>query len=329
MLADTTQQPNYRGILPMPDGSMPVRDGDLLSLSSISPKDKPWEAHRAEASIVQGYYAGTCNRYSERISQCSQQLGFALEAQDAGEFKLRLRLARFCRVRFCPTCQWRKSMMWRARFISALPRVQQAYPKHKYVFLTLTVRNVPLTSLRDTVKQMNTAWNRMAMRKAFPAVGYVKSLEVTRSAADEAHPHFHCLLMVPSSYFSHGYIKQSEWTELWKRSLKADYTPVVNVKAVKGKAGKDDLIAGVLETLKYSVKSSDLIKDAAWLNELTNQLHKSRAVSVGGILRQFISEEEPEDLIHAEDEEKPSDSDEDNLLYFGWREMEKIYRLMI
>jgi hypothetical protein len=76
--------------------------------------------------------------------------------------------------------------------------------------------------------------------------------------------------------------------------------------------------------LKYTVKESDLIHDAAWLQELTKQLHKIRAVSVGGVFKQYISEEEPEDLIHAEDEEN-AESDSAANIWFGWREMVQRY----
>ena len=49
-----------------------------------------------------------------------------------------------------------------------------------------------------------------------------------------AHPHFHALLLVKPSYFKgQGYIKQGDWTEMWRKALRADYLPSVNVKAVK------------------------------------------------------------------------------------------------
>jgi hypothetical protein len=175
---------------------------------------------------------------------------------------------------------------------------------------------------------MNRAWNRLVQRKQFPAVGFVRSTEVTRGQAADAHPHFHCLLLVPSSYFGGHYIKQAEWRELWQSVLKVDYLPVVNVKAVKPKPG-DDLTQGVaiaiLETLKYGVKVDDLISDQDWLIELTHQLHKTRAVAVGGVLKEFLSEEEPENLItNAEDTEvEVNNTDID--VWFGWREMVKRY----
>ena len=55
-----------------------------------------------------------------------------------------------------------------------------------------------------------------------------------------AHPHFHALLLVKPSYFAKGYIKQSDWVEMWAKALRADYLPSVNVKAVKATLTKKD-----------------------------------------------------------------------------------------
>jgi plasmid rolling circle replication initiator protein Rep len=309
--------------------------GDLY-LTDVSPDDKPWDIHRAMASEIEGYYWETSHhRLAERMLQCATLLEFALRPADDGSIKLKLKHCHFCRVRHCPICQWRRRLMWLARFFRAIPEIVGDYSTHRWLFLTLTVRNCPLSELRATLGHMNKSWERMSKRKKFPATGWVRTTEVTRAADNQAHPHFHCLLMVPASYFSHGYIKQAEWTELWKQALRADYDPIVNVKAVRGKKGdsEDDLvpIRAVLETIKYSVKPSDFLADGnraenvAWLDGITRELHKTRAISVGGVLRQYLSEEDPEDLIHAEDEEIEL-SESDLSVWFGWREMVKRYR---
>jgi plasmid rolling circle replication initiator protein Rep len=217
--------------------------------------------------------------------------------------------------------------MWRARFFQTVPKVIEAYPTARWVFLTLTVKNCPLEELRATLGVMNKAWERMSKRKQFPAIGFVKSVEVTRSEANEAHPHFHVLMLVPGSYFGRDYVKQDEWRVLWQQALRADYLPVVNVKAVKPRPGEQGsgIAIALLETLKYGVKESDLMHDAAWLMELTRQLHKTRAVSVGGVLKQFLSEDEPEDLIHTEIPDEDVEPSAEVSLWFGWREMVKRY----
>lgn len=302
-------------------------DTSKLNLSDISEKDKPWDTHRANASAVQLLYQGSdFHDYSIRIQQCSQLLGFALEAQEPDEWKLKLRQAKFCRVRHCPVCQWRRTLVWRARFFTAIPKVMEAYPKHRWVFLTLTICNCPLTELKTTLQEMNRAWKRLTLKKQFPAVGFIRSTEVTRAKNGDAHPHFHILMLVPNSYFGRNYINQAEWRELWKLALRVDYLPVVNVKAVKSAPGRDPaegIRIAVLETAKYGVKESDLMHDQDWLIEMTKQMHKTRAINLGGVIKDFLSEEEPDDLIHLEEEKETLDSTVD--MWFGWREMVKRY----
>jgi plasmid rolling circle replication initiator protein Rep len=224
--------------------------------------------------------------------------------------------------------------MWLARFIKSIPLIKEKYPKAKWIFLTLTVRNCEITELRDTLTKMNAAWKRLTERKVFPALGFVKSVEVTRGQDGTAHPHFHCLLMVKPSYFSTGYISQEKWTELWKSCLRIDYDPIVNVKSVKVKTSikkdidsyQEALMMAALETFKYSVKGSDLVRDANWLDELTRQLHNTRSIAIGGCLREIISEGEPEDLI-GEDIKESSEQKEDELyLLFDWASTTKRYQ---
>ena len=295
-----------------------------FSLSQVSGKDKPWDIHRASADTVRNSYKQVgYERYAERMTECSRLLEFTFQREiSTGELLLKLRNARFCRVRHCPVCQWRRSMMWRARFFQILPKLLEDHPKARFVFLTLTVRNCPLESLREVIEAMTKAWSRLVKRKQFPAIGWVKSLEVTRGKDGTAHPHFHIVLMVKSNYFSTrgGYLSQKRWTELWQSCLRADYTPVVNVKAVKSKRGfQDGIFVALCETLKYSVKEEDLKVSPQWLKELTNQLHKTRSIALGGVFKQYLSEEEPEDLIHTDIDESES-FDENMTFIFGWRE---------
>ena len=304
---------------------------DQFYLTDISPKDKPWDIHRSQADKVRTLYRGTVfDPYAERIDNCSGILEFSsLKDSETGEIGYKLKTARFCRVRHCPVCQWRRSLVWRARFFTALPKIRKEYPTARFLFLTLTVKNCELADLRSHLVWMNKSWVRLSQRQQFPALGFLKSVEVTRSTNGTAHPHFHAILMVPQNYFSRNYLSQEKWTELWKEALRVDYTPVVNVKAVKPAKGSSEdqlgeqLAKALCETLKYSVKPNDLVSDQEWLLELTAQLHKTRAVAVGGVFKNFLSEEEPEDLIHVD--ESSDEPISDNSLWFGWREMLQRY----
>lgn len=302
---------------------------NLCYLSDISPRDKLWDAHKRESRLVAKLYRETLlERYAERMEGCARWLQFVFESSKTlDSLVLRLCDAQFCRVRHCPVCQWRRSLMWLARFHQSLPKILEAYPTHRFIFLTLTVRNCDLNELNKTLNWMNRSWVKLSQRKQFPGVGFLKATEVTRAKNDQVHPHFHCLLMVSPGYFGRKYLNQKDWTNLWQSCLKVDYTPIVHVRVVKPKNSEADLTEGLMqaikETLKYSIKSEDLVKfTPEWLEQLTVQLHNTRAVSVGGILRKYISETEPEDLVgkHKDGTEK-ADSD----IGFGWRDGSERY----
>lgn len=236
-------------------------------LSDLSERDKPWDVHRSQSEAVDRLYgAGGYQRYQERIEACSRALEFALIDDGEGGVVFHLIAAKFCRVRFCPICQWRRSLMWRARFFRAIPEYLNDHPTRRPLFLTLTVRNCAIADLRATVDQMNVAFKRMTQRSNWPGTAWVKSLEVTRGADGSAHPHFHILMFVRPGYFTRDYIKQADWRTYWQSCLRTSYLPVVNVKTVKSKDVQSDaksaIAVAILETLKYGVKPDDLVADA-------------------------------------------------------------------
>ena len=290
-------------------------------LTDYSPQDKPWDVHRGQTQAVEGVYRGTIyDGLAGRLRNCSGFLGFAWVADDTGELRLSLRTARFCRVRHCPVCQWRRSLMWQARFLQALPSIEAAYPTARWLFLTLTVRNCPVDDLRRTLRSMNEAWHRLVKRPEFAGnvQGWVRATEVTRGQDDSAHPHFHSLLMVRPSYFGKGYVTQSRWAELWQQCARLDYRPIVDIRTVRarrGAPGEKPLRQALAETLKYSVKPSDM--EGEWLIELTRQVHKLRFVASGGVLKNVLreSDESEQDLLLADGNGEGGDP----VLIFNWR----------
>jgi len=302
-------------------------NSDAPSLSDLSERDKPWDKHRGNADKVSAYYAGSeFQSYSARIHDCSELLDFRLVPDSSdGLFKLKLSSARFCRVRHCPVCQWRRSLMWKAKAYKVLPKIVEKFPTYRWLFVTLTVRNCPITELRLTLDWMHESFKRLTKLKDFPAIGWIKSTEVTRGKDGSAHPHFHCLLMVQPGYFGKNYLKQAEWVDMWRRCLRIDYNPVLDVQAIKKGNNPSSLVP---ELLKYCTKESDLVSDRSWFLELTRQMHKSRTVATGGLLKDYLREleQEPEDLVGKDDEGE--DFVDEGHLYFGWRRKDKKYKLV-
>jgi hypothetical protein len=212
--------------------------------------------------------------------------------------------------------------MWKAKAYQVLPKIVEQYPKHRWLFVTLTQKNAPITELRDTLKAMNQGFQRLVQRKTWPAIGWLRSTEVTRGKDGNAHPHFHCLLMVPSSYFSHGYISKAEWIKTWSDCMRLDYSPVLDVQAVKSGDRPSELVP---ELLKYCTKESDMVADREWFLELTRQLHKMRCIATGGVLKEYLKEleQEPEDLIGKGDEQSVNEAS----VYFEWKRQERRYRM--
>jgi hypothetical protein len=239
--------------------------------------------------------------------------------------------------------------MWAAKTIKIMPKVLEANPKARFIMLTLTARNCSLLELKTTLFNMHKAWRKLIQRKEWKVEGWIRATEVTRGNDDTAHPHYHCLLMVSPGYFGNGYISQERWVELWQESLKVSYQPIVDVRAVHAKKGVlqgqegNSVIAALVEVIKYTVKPSDVLKgdncqipgqrvrvtDQDWLLQLTKQLHKTRAIATGGILRDYLKvlESEPEDLIHADENGEVQADTESPRVGFGWNGKNKRYHM--
>jgi plasmid rolling circle replication initiator protein Rep len=210
-------------VLTLPIGEKPVKEAEYLS--DPSPRDKPWDRHRGEADDVWEVYGGSPisrhHRYGVRVEQCSQVIGFARDPPKHGiPSKLKLKTVWFCRVRHCPVCQWRRSLCWQAKVYQALPRLVKDYPRVRFLFMTLTIKNCPITKLRETLDTFRRGWECMTKLRRWPAIGWVRSVEITRGKDGSAHPHYHCLLMVHPGYFEDGYLKQAQWVEMWRQCLR-------------------------------------------------------------------------------------------------------------
>lgn len=307
-------------------------------LSNRSEKDKVWDVHRKNVDLVADLYnqCSEFERYFQRMDDCSGRLEFSQIVQkDTGELKLKLSNAHFCRVRHCPVCQWRKSLMWKARFYKAIPEIMSDYKSARWFFLTLTVKNCDIKDLKSTIQEMNKAFKKLIKRKTFIKynLGFVKTTEITRNKKDNsAHPHFHILLLMNSSYFKYGYEKIDVWRQNWKDCLGVDYDPIIDLRTVKIKSGneQESLSNAVAETLKYAVKPSDMIQDREWFLEMNRQVFKMRFVSTGGILKDLFKDETTEkELLLLNEEESEEEKDLNNNLFFNWYKTDKKYKRRI
>lgn len=201
-------------------------------------------------------YAGLENQ-AIRSDFCGTRLIFERYAKGE-ETKLKLTEANFCQSKFCVFCAFLKARKLANEMKSVLEQIENKR-KVSYIFLTLTIKNPPLTELRATLKKMSEAFKGLTKEEAFKKAikGYVRAFEFLGDSTKEgeAHPHIHAILVVPNSYFKgRHYIKQEQWAEMWKKCLKVDYLPQVNVQKIKSKNDEwKDSDSAIFETIKYCV----------------------------------------------------------------------------
>lgn len=120
------------------------------------------------------------------------------------------------------------------------------------------------------------------------------------------------------SYFKkpEKYIKQDEWVRMWQKSLRADYTPIVDIRVAKQKRKGQGMESTVAEVAKYIVKSSEILDpsdefgtDRA-VSALDSALFNRRLVAFGGIFKEIRKElkqkdAETADLIHVDEDGVP------------------------
>lgn len=333
---------------------------EALLLREFSPRDAKFDKFKYQAMLMadtlsSGRFAKLASKsaaakfsgYAKRVSSCCQNLTYAVTGDG---LKLRqtfwttkngqqMPVIRFCRVRGCPTCQWRRSLMWQSRAFAAVPKIVDAYPGHSFLFLTLTVKNCLYSELRQTIDQMQAAWKQLVKPFQPPrsksgrlssgsgnpnwtAIGYAKSLEVTLGNVEgSCHPHFHALLLVPNSYFrSSSYLKidprtgRNDWADMWAKYMKLDYRPIVDCRKVNsGDSG------AIPEVFKYESKGSELLGSEEFLEAYLEQMHRVRSIELGGVFRQFMRDDvEDSDLINADEQLMPAEHN-CQILTFQWK----------
>ena len=270
----------------------------LLRILANQPFNEPkfTEKKLQTNNIIIKFYQTGFTKESEKIKQCGNYLEFIFkEHQITKDTKKKLANANFCKNRFCPVCSWRRIRNITGQLKDAFSVIQEK-EKVATLFLTLTVSNPDVKDLKSTIAKMNRSFKKMSETKQFKnaVLGYFKSIEILgdKTPKGQAHPHFHILLVVKENYFKKSdYINKAEWTEMWRKALKVDYTPVVDVRRIRSKNENfSDIDSAIIETVKYSVKHSDLCKrtneDFYYLYTQTKNL---RFISAGGILKEHLN----------------------------------------
>jgi plasmid rolling circle replication initiator protein Rep len=299
----------------------------VLVDKSATGKVRPWALHKLHSQYIAMAYEEVDPRKAERMRDCANYLSFWRKEDGS----MKLHDARFCRVRLCPVCQWRRSLKTYAQMSQVLDIAKS--DGYRFIFLTLTMRNCDAQELSGELTHILQAFNRLMkykdVRKAVK--GYYRGCEVKHSLSrDDYHPHLHCVLAVNESYFTNRtYISHAKWVALWQKALKVEYTPIVNIKKCYG--GNKS----IAEACKYAVKADDVINYDDWdmtvetLRILDNALEKRRFIGLGGVIKDIhkklhLDDMEDGDLVHTTEQEQ-GEATKEEIIYFwnGYSQYEK------
>lgn len=272
-------------------------------------KERPWREKKIKTlELAEIYELLRLDKKAFRARYCSCQLIFKVN-NETNEKKLDS--MKSCQLRLCPMCNWRRSLKIYGQTSKVMNKALESRD-YRFLFLTLTCKNVEGEDLSKTIDKLFHAFKKLTERKVVKQAvkGWFRALEVTHNLDEESkdyntyHPHFHVVLMVNKSYFndSNYYISHEEWTSIWKSCLKVDYNPIVHITAFKT-GTKKQTAKSVSEAAKYTVKDEDyLIQEDKELSKetvfiLDGALANRRLVAFGGELRKIHKELNFDDVI--------------------------------
>jgi plasmid rolling circle replication initiator protein Rep len=305
---------------------------EILSDIDERGKERPWRDKRLKTIPLAESYERLGLKKYYRVRDC----GDYIEFKKFKDGTLKLNRANFCKVRLCPMCSWRREKKIFSQTSKIMNKALET-KEYRFLFLTLTCKNVYGSELSNCLNNLFHSFKKLSERAKFKKAfkGWFRALEISHNLKkdskdyDTYHPHFHIILMVNKTYFDdpNYYIMQEEWTNLWKQSMRVDYTPIVNIKALKT-GTKRQTAKSVSEAAKYTVKDNDYIipedenmTDSAVMI-LDKALENRRLIAFGGELKKIhkslnLDDAIDGDLIHNDDEELREDVDY-IVQGFGW-----------
>ena len=268
---------NTGGILQSGGGAAELRD------IKASGNERKWKEQKRMSVLLAESYTRLINSgvaeyisksKGHRVHECASYLEFKRYLETG---VLKLHSANLCRARLCPVCASRRS----TKVFGQVSKIMDCLEKRgsrAFLFITLTVRNVPGEGLPGELDKLFYGFDRLAKSKEIrhASLGWFRALEITKNwEKNTYHPHFHVVFAVEPGYFKErSYITKTRLWELWRRCMGLGYDPSVCILKVKpekvqrgnasGHSGEGDITyaGAVSEISKYSVKAADYLAPA-------------------------------------------------------------------
>lgn len=288
-------------------------EGEVISLDD---KRFPWVEKKVKTLRLAKLYrkAGYLD-YSRKCAACSTWLQYGVSADGSRQ----LSAANFCQLRLCPLCIARRAKKAAYKVSKVLDLVAAEHEGVRFLFLTLTIQNVPGDKLGESLSEMMAGWDRLLQhRKIKRSIkGWFRAVEITRNRTKNTyHPHIHAILAVSPEYFSDSgsYLAHSEIVAHWKLAMRLDYAPSVDIRTARSKGEFQAERAAAVEASKYAVKDDEYIDDdlpdteaVQVVKDYTVALFKRRLVAFGGWMKEAARALDAEnleegDLVHLDEE---------------------------
>jgi hypothetical protein len=238
------------------------------------------------------------NEAADKLERCCENVT-ALVCENGHSFR---KIVDFrCHLPFCPDCWETKAHRELSRNLPKFLQALKDDPSLIIAFMTLTLRSDRKRGLRDGCQGLKKDFAKLRERKVWNnCVGGFGRIENTFSRKFGWHPHIHNLLLLKN------YIPQKSLSDAW-HDVTGD-SMIVDIRTVH------DVAVGLVETIKYPFKPTDLLKlGKAEIQEMIDLKGEKLGVSFG-VLRGLEVESDIEDSLEAENAEYDAFTEETKVL---------------
>ena len=260
----------------------------LLALAEQE-KAKVEEIFRSHHYLDSGYI-GIANK----LQGCCHEI----RLKDDGQGRYKLMPNYTCGVRFCPVCRFFSIRKELGKFHQVFKKIQadEYLKRARYYYLTLTLKDVPVGQLKDSIAHLNDSFERLLEKKDIKkfVLGSSSYLHIGLNDYDRVQPHLHVVMMFKSSYVSKQLLNKSQWASLWQEAAHEEYLPFIECSRIgKGTIENPSDYQDLSKRLIYSMKTlemSDIDKYPSTYLQVFSLMKDVRKVSHKGVIRTLRAE---------------------------------------
>jgi plasmid rolling circle replication initiator protein Rep len=263
---------------------------EYLSISTIPENLKVWQNLKTRSELLSTRLQKVAPKYAERMRDCCSKIKF-LECPNG---YMRFKDARFCRVRGCPMCEWRRSRYVAKVVCRASVATLEQYPKLHPILFHFPFLECDANQIKQSLNTLKMGWGKLSSLKLWKAkckshvcLTAINLVPDTQKISISMH----CIAFMPSSFWTGASrTSQKMLSQTWQESLrvptklKATYKQFDSNYRVNqiGAKAKD------LSTINLEQFPDDIIKTVC------EQIHRAKLFSACSHFSQLYSAVEGE-----------------------------------